>query len=736
MKRIRVALALLLVSAVAVFGQGGKLVVTGHSTDEDAIYDLVYAEQTSSPAADQLKAVFNLFSVPGKKILFIVGSPSYFGLESDAATTLQLLGISNVDIMTLSTVASNPSLIQLQNYSAIGFGSGLGGLSNLPVPMQNVLSLASQVVIYLNAGGGFFHFGGGVQYKEYGAPWAVGVGGYPTGSSGFASTPANSAFNIPAYQAATSQTSEFVSHVTYFAAPGTAGKNGVVTDPRWQVIETYTGNANPPNSTSQTTVSTSQTAVSNVPITVGALNATIAPLVLQVTQNPSRYGDLTVAGVGFDSGSTATIVINGTTYSSLAGTIGPDGTTLEFQVPSAAFNGQDLQSVISVVSPTGGQSNPISFDLGVSPAPATPTLSGSSQSTVTTGVTGDVSLTLTGTGFVCNGLQVTLTEGGTSQTLPASRITSCSATQVVVDLPASAFTKSGTLNITVANPHGQPSSPIALTVVAPTFKVPTFSVMPVVSTNPTQYDISLNVTIAETNVAGYTGKLTLSFTPDGSVQGLPAGESYTDPALKFVQGDAGDTTGRTLSFTIPPCTAAPCTTNVSLPSNGAFSPGGVAGKISVTLASVAYQGDGTDVTSQICPAGAAACTAPVTVGAAVPVITQQPTIVLNPGGTGFTISLQGTTNTRELGNATYVFSAATGAKLNGANQFTATVSIGQVAQTQWFATPAALGTPGGGGFSLGVSFTYSGDPKALGNVTVTLSNSQGNSVASNPGTFQ
>jgi hypothetical protein len=46
-------------------------------------------------------------------------------------------------------------------------------------------------------------------------------------------------------------------------------------------------------------------------------------------------------------------------------------------------------------------------------------------------------------------------------------------------------------------------------------------------------------------------------------------------------------------------------------------------------------------------------------------------------------------------------------------------------QSQWFVTQASLA--GGSAFSLQVPFSYAGDPKALGTVTVTLTSSMGTS---------
>jgi hypothetical protein len=52
--------------------------------------------------------------------------------------------------------------------------------------------------------------------------------------------------------------------------------------------------------------------------------------------------------------------------------------------------------------------------------------------------------------------------------------------------------------------------------------------------------------------------------------------------------------------------------------------------------------------------------------------------------------------------------------------------FGGLDQTQWFNT--AAGQAAGGLFSLQIPFGYSGDPNAIGTVTVTLTGSQGASA--------
>jgi hypothetical protein len=78
---------------------------------------------------------------------------------------------------------------------------------------------------------------------------------------------------------------------------------------------------------------------------------------------------------------------------------------------------------------------------------------------------------------------------------------------------------------------------------------------------------------------------------------------------------------------------------------------------------------------------------------------------------------------RDLTSATVNFTAASGATLTGT---TFTVQLSDTA-TAWFESPA--GQAAGGAFDLTIPFPFSGDPKAIGSVSVTLTNSKGMSLA-------
>ena len=88
------------------------------------------------------------------------------------------------------------------------------------------------------------------------------------------------------------------------------------------------------------------------------------------------------------------------------------------------------------------------------------------------------------------------------------------------------------------------------------------------------------------------------------------------------------------------------------------------------------------------------------------------------------MQLTASSDIRAVTSATFVFTPAQGATLQGA---TVTVPFNGADQTSWFATQASL--PSGGNFTLKVPFALSGASSALGGVSVTLTNADGTSAA-------
>jgi hypothetical protein len=196
------------------------------------------------------------------------------------------------------------------------------------------------------------------------------------------------------------------------------------------------------------------------------------------------------------------------------------------------------------------------------------------------------------------------------------------------------------------------------------------------------------------------GRLSLAFTPDAA--GLPAA-GYVDPAVKFAAG------GTTLSFSI-----AANSTTVTLPGNGAVQTGTVAGTITVTLDQLRLAGTTTDVPLASRP------TATIAVARAAPVIVAGSVQITGVSATGFAVELDAYSTPRDLGTAAFSFTAASGARLDGAATFSVPLAQESAA---WFAS--ADGRANGSRFHLRVPFTLSGSTTALGTVSVTLGNSAG-----------
>jgi hypothetical protein len=110
------------------------------------------------------------------------------------------------------------------------------------------------------------------------------------------------------------------------------------------------------------------------------------------------------------------------------------------------------------------------------------------------------------------------------------------------------------------------------------------------------------------------------------------------------------------------------------------------------------------------------------------------TMSLTRSGNTLTVSVNpGFTNTRDLSNATFQFTAASGSTLQTS---TITVDVSSLAAS-FFQGPNGVSSNGitpGGTFSYSQTFTLTGDASTIASVTLTLSNSTGQ--ASDPMTAQ
>jgi len=220
---------------------------------------------------------------------------------------------------------------------------------------------------------------------------------------------------------------------------------------------------------------------------------------------------------------------------------------------------------------------------------------------------------------------------------------------------------------------------------------------------PNQVELSLTFAQAAPNDEG---TLSLSFAADPSVTNIPA--DYVDPSAGFPVSGSNDT-ALTTSFTVPASTATQASVQ--------FAEGTVAGTWTVTMTAL-KDADGTPVLPNPAP------TITVSVQPAAPVIEVGTVQITGVTSNGFAVKLNGYSTTRSVSSATFQFTPASGASLQGT---TVTVPFNGADQSQWFGTSASL--PYGGNFFLSVPFAFSGNTSALGSVTVTLSNAVGTSVA-------
>src|SRR5262249_26325069 len=104
----------------------------------------------------------------------------------------------------------------------------------------------------------------------------------------------------------------------------------------------------------------------------------------------------------------------------------------------------------------------------------------------------------------------------------------------------------------------------------------------------------------------------------------------------------------------------------------------------------------------------------VTVAPSVPVFTGNPSVTATRNATGFTVVATGISNTREITQALFQFTAAT-----GANVQTSQVTIpGDTLFGPYYASAASNAT--GGGFKLTQAFNVQGNAQSIQSVTITL----------------
>ena len=286
---------------------------------------------------------------------------------------------------------------------------------------------------------------------------------------------------------------------------------------------------------------------------------------------------------------------------------------------------------------------------------------------------------MTGSGFVAS--SVVLVNGAAIATVYVN------PTTLTAVIPATEFTKVGTLQVAVSDP-GIPAVSAAQTLTV-TPATPAVTLTGPVTTTPASQP---TVSFAITNP--YPVPLTASFNLLFAPAVTPA---VDDPAIQFANG------GRNFTFTVP-------ANSVTTPAIQ-LQAGTVAGTITVPLTLTA---EGVDVT----PADLAPVT--IVVPKAIPTVS---TTTLTRNGTQLSVAIHGFSNTREVTTATFHFAAAAGATINTPD---VTAAVGPLFTT-WFDSTTSVAY--GSTFTYTQVFDVSDDAANIGSVQVTLTNSVGVSTS-------
>lgn len=386
---------------------------------------------------------------------------------------------------------------------------------------------------------------------------------------------------------------------------------------------------------------------------------------------------LAITGTGFVNGSS--VQFNGSGLETSFGS----ATSLSAVVPVSALATAG-NATIRVVNPGDIPSNTVQFvvagDFSITSVnPANLVRGGSANQTIGVG----------GVGFV-NGAVVLL--GGNE--LETTFNNSASLTAVV---PSSLLSAAGTVPVAVRNANGNVSNSLNIRVDNPIPLPPLSLNVPAVILPAGNGRVQ--VVLESPAPVDLTGTLVITFVNNSN--NAPAG--YADPALLF----QGSNT-KTIAFTIPAGSSS-----ATIPTDGAFSPGTVAGTIVVTI--TALNGGGQSLLPNPAP------TRNITVDRAVPVVVAGTVRITNTAG-GFQVELNGISSPRDLTRIAYTFSASSSI-LEGT---TITVDVATLFQ-QYFQSQAGLDS--GGTFRFVMPFTVSGGEAAtVTSVSVVLTNSVGNST--------
>jgi hypothetical protein len=299
-------------------------------------------------------------------------------------------------------------------------------------------------------------------------------------------------------------------------------------------------------------------------------------------------------------------------------------------------------------------------------------------------------VTLTGTNFIAGARVLVGNENVTVTNVAVAGTTHITATFAIAGNAAP-----GPAAVSVSTGAGT-SGPATFIVAA----VPSVYLMAPASTRVPTDPARVSVELSAPAAAAMTGTLSLSCRPNAAA----VNSTYCDPAMQFASG------GKALDFTVPAGS-----TFGSMLQAGALQQGTVAGEIIVTLTALELNG-----TSMLPPSPP---TRTIQISRMAPVITNGSVRLVDITDAGFAVVLTGYSTPRDLSAVSFTFSPAAGAELSAGT--TVTVPIGPEAAV-WFDSDA--GRANGSRFALRIPLALYGDSRALGGVTVKLSNSAGDSA--------
>ncbi|HEY1894714.1 MAG TPA: choice-of-anchor Q domain-containing protein [Terracidiphilus sp.] len=265
-----------------------------------------------------------------------------------------------------------------------------------------------------------------------------------------------------------------------------------------------------------------------------------------------------------------------------------------------------------------------------------------------------------------------------------------SATALTATIPKTDLAAAATLSLTVYDPTSKlTSNVVPITVTAPSADVS----VSVPSTTTSGEQPGITIALNSPYPSDLIGTLALTFAPKGA-------SGVDDPAVQFSTG------GRTLNFTVP----AGSTTIPAV----ALQTGTVAGTITVTLALTT---GGADVT----PAGVSPIT--LVIAPAAPVITS---VKFTNGTAGLiTVAINGFSNTREMTQATFVFTGSDAQSLGSAQVQIPVSSL----FSPWYSSSTS--DQYGSEFTYTQNFQLSKPDSNITGVSATLANSIGTSGSVN-----